>query len=289
MNHISYKGPEIAEIINARLISKDPESINVVDILIDSRRLISAKSTLFFALVSKKNDGHNYIEELYKKGIRYFVVSSYTNDYDKLVDSSFFIVDDTHAALQLLASNHRRRFNIPVVGITGSNGKTVIKEWLYQLLNPDKRIVRSPKSYNSQIGVPLSVWAMTEKNNLGIFEAGISEPDEMQNLQNVIQPTIGIFSNIGSAHGQNFISDIHKVKEKLKLFLRSKVLIYCKDHSAVNQSVSDFWQHTINDDTEKPEFFSWSENVFADLKINSEFIPAEVASSPFFKVKFLSV
>ena len=261
MNHISYKGPEIAEIINARLISKDPESINVVDILIDSRRLISAKSTLFFALVSKKNDGHNYIEELYKKGIRYFVVSSYTNDYDKLVDSSFFIVDDTHAALQLLASNHRRRFNIPVVGITGSNGKTVIKEWLYQLLNPDKRIVRSPKSYNSQIGVPLSVWQINDTHELAIFEAGISEPEEMQKLQSIIVPDIGIFTNIGQAHDENFINSSQKTGEKLNLFKKVSTLIYNIDHKEVHGAIIK------SGILENVETFCWGKDETSTLKI----------------------
>ena len=158
MQHNAYTGIEIAEIILAKLVSTNPESIVITDILIDSRRLITADSTLFFALTSKKNDGHNYIKELHKQGIRYFVVSSLGSDIKKLPDTSFFVVEDTLEALQLLAASHRKRFDIPVIGITGSNGKTVIKGWLYQLMNADKKIVRSPKSYNSQIGVPLSVW-----------------------------------------------------------------------------------------------------------------------------------
>lgn len=237
MEHHSYTGLGIAEIIKAKLISPKPESIAITDILIDSRRLISAGSTLFFALISKKNDGHNYIKDLHKQGIRYFVVSHLTDETKKLPDASFFVVDNTLAALQLLAAGHRKRFNIPVIGITGSNGKTVIKEWLYQLMNDDKKIVRSPKSYNSQIGVPLSVWQMTSNDELAIFEAGISEPEEMQKLQTIISPDIGIFTNIGQAHDENFINSTQKTGEKLNLFKKVDTLIYNIDHKEVHGAV----------------------------------------------------
>ncbi|MBC8321535.1 MAG: bifunctional UDP-N-acetylmuramoyl-tripeptide:D-alanyl-D-alanine ligase/alanine racemase [Bacteroidetes bacterium] len=234
---MAYTGFELAEIIRAKMISPLPESIIITDILIDSRRLISADSTLFFALTSKKNDGHNYIKELHKQGIRYFVVSELNNEIKKLPDSSFFVVNNTLSALQSLTAYHRKSFKIPVIGITGSNGKTVIKEWLYQLMNDDKKIVRSPKSYNSQIGVPLSVWQMNDTHELAIFEAGISEPEEMQKLQSIINPDIGIFTNIGQAHDENFINYAQKTGEKLNLFKKVKTLIYNVDHKEVHGAV----------------------------------------------------
>lgn len=237
----------------------------ITDLLTDSRKLSNPKQTLFFAKGGSRLDGHHYIDELYQKGVRNFIVERPLEVAYK--NCNIIVVKNAILAMQSIVKAHRDSFSYPVIGITGSNGKTIVKEWLNQLLEEDFTIVRSPKSYNSQIGVPLSVWKMDQKHRLGIFEAGISEPDEMQNLQKVIQPTIGIFTNIGSAHGQNFINEIHKAKEKLKLFLRSKVLIYCKDHTTVNQAITSFWQHTINDIIEKPRFFSWSEKVAADIKI----------------------
>lgn len=255
---------KIKSILNAPALLQD-ESAQISELLSDSRKLSVPKNALFFAISGNRLDGHYYIDDLYIKGVRNFVIETALEKVYE--DANIIQVSNAVQAMQKIVQTHREKFDYPVIGITGSNGKTIIKEWFHQLLQTDYNIVRSPKSYNSQIGVPLSVWSMTEQNNLGIFEAGISEPDEMQKLQKIIQPSIGIFTNIGSAHGQNFISDTHKVKEKLKLFLRSKVLIYCKDHTLINQSISDFWQHTINDDQEKPRFFSWSENVAADLRI----------------------
>ncbi|HJN06516.1 MAG TPA: bifunctional UDP-N-acetylmuramoyl-tripeptide:D-alanyl-D-alanine ligase/alanine racemase [Bacteroidales bacterium] len=237
MQHNDYTGLEVAEIIQSKLVSAKPDSIIISDILIDSRRLITAHSTLFFALVTNKNDGHNYIGSLHKQGIRYFVVSNLSDEILKLPETSFFVVDNTLTALQLLTASHRKQFKVPVIGITGSNGKTVIKEWLYQLMNEDKKIVRSPKSYNSQIGVPLSVWQMNEKHELAIFEAGISEPEEMQKLQSIINPDIGIFTNIGQAHNENFINTTQKTGEKLNLFKKVNTLIYNIDHKEVHGAV----------------------------------------------------
>ena len=151
------------------------------DLLIDSRQLVNANQTLFFALTSNRNDGHKYIKDLYQNGVRAFVVTHVPDDGD-YPEAGFIVVDDTLMALQRLAAYHRAQFNIPVIGITGSNGKTIVKEWLYQMLSPDYSIVRSPKSYNSQVGVPLSVWQMNDTYDMGIFEAGISEPDEMMAL-----------------------------------------------------------------------------------------------------------
>ncbi|OFY47428.1 MAG: hypothetical protein A2W85_01830 [Bacteroidetes bacterium GWF2_41_31] len=237
MQHRKYTGIEIANILQAKLVSPNPEDIQVYDILIDSRRLIAPEGAIFFALQSKRNDGHLYIGSLYKKGVRNFVVTRLNDEQESFPEASFFVVNSTLTALQRLTSEHRKHFNIPVIGITGSNGKTIVKEWLFQLMHPDKNIVRSPKSYNSQIGVPLSVWQMNETHEMALFEAGISEPEEMQKLQPIIQPTIGIFTNIGGAHDENFINHTQKTGEKLNLFTKVDTLIYCADHKEIKGSI----------------------------------------------------
>lgn len=198
-------------------------------LLTDSRSLSFPSGSLFFALKTARNDGHKYIEELYRQNLRYFVVSKMLPDFDTMTDALFIQVEDTLQALQTLAATHRNEFSIPVIGITGSNGKTVVKEWLYQLLHTDFKIVRSPRSYNSQIGVPLSVWSLNQSTELGIFEAGISQTGEMQKLQPIIRPAIGIFTNLGDAHQEGFSGLKQKADEKLKLFSDSEVLIYNSD------------------------------------------------------------
>ena len=163
------------------------------------------EETLFFALKTKRNDGHKYIPDLYQKGVRNFVVNEIPEAASSYTDANFLIVPNPLKSLQRLASKHREQFQVPIIGITGSNGKTVVKEWLYQILSPDRTITRSPRSYNSQIGVPLSVWLMNEHTELGIFEAGISEMGEMEALR-LLSTTIGILTNIGGAHQENFSS-----------------------------------------------------------------------------------
>ena len=237
MLHRSYTGTEIVEILGADYVSNNREEVFIKDILIDSRRLIEADNCLFFALVSNRNDGHKYIGDLYARGVRLFVVSDVNEKFQDWDDAHFFIVDDTLQALQKLAAFHRRQFDLPVIGITGSNGKTIIKEWLNQLMDEDKNIVRSPKSYNSQIGVALSVWQINETNDLAIFEAGISEPEEMKKLQQMIMPTIGLFTNIGEAHNENFINTKQKVGEKLNLFTKANVLIYNLDQKELQDVI----------------------------------------------------
>ena len=207
-------------------------------LLTDSRSLCFPSETLFFALTGPRNDGHNYIRELYDRGVRNFVVSRLPDRMEDYSESNFLLVQDTLAALQRLACLHRKNFNIPVVGITGSNGKTIIKEWLYQLLDPDYVITRSPRSYNSQIGVPLSVWLLNDKTELGIFEAGISKKDEMRNLWKIIRPTIGVLSNIGMPHQENFQSLQEKCFEKLKLFQDCDVIIYDGDNELIQNCVN---------------------------------------------------
>lgn len=217
-------------------------------LLTDSRSLCFPEETLFFALPTKRNNGTRYIPDLYERGVRNFVITS--EDFKELAAESgkmeafnfqlcnFLIVANALKALQKLAEQHRDTFQIPVIGITGSNGKTIVKEWLHQLLSPDRVIVRSPRSYNSQIGVPLSVWQMNEASELGLFEAGISEMGEMRALQNMIKPTIGILTNVGGAHQENFFSLQDKCMEKLSLFKNCDVVIYNGDNDLISNCVS---------------------------------------------------
>lgn len=210
--------------------------IAIYTLLTDSRKLINPESSLFFALSGPRRDGHFFIPELYKAGLRYFVVSEKPNAKN-YPGALFLTVNNVLAALQKLAAFHRSKFDIEVIGITGSNGKTIVKEWLYQLLQADKMIVRSPKSYNSQIGVPLSVWEIEPANDLAIFEAGISQPGEMQRLREIIQPTIGVITNIGSAHSEGFKNNTEKLAEKLLLFKDSRVIIANGDEPLIKEQV----------------------------------------------------
>ncbi|MCR5068770.1 MAG: bifunctional UDP-N-acetylmuramoyl-tripeptide:D-alanyl-D-alanine ligase/alanine racemase [Prevotella sp.] len=227
---MKYTTSQIATLIGARRYGE--RDYNVAFLLTDSRSLSFAEETMFFALRSKRNDGHRYIQELYKRGVRNFVVDTTPCD-SSYEDANFLVVPDTLAALQRLAERHRDEFQIPVIGITGSNGKTVVKEWLYQLLAPSMNVTRSPRSYNSQIGVPLSVWNLREDTEVGIFEAGISQPDEMRQLADIIQPTIGVFTTLGEAHQENFHSQEDKCREKFQLFKDCKTLIYPIDNDVV--------------------------------------------------------
>lgn len=203
----------IASLVGAQIVGEG--TFDVEWILTDSRSLCFPETTMFFALRTERGDGHRYVRDLYERGVRVFVVSSLQDD---LYGAVQLLVKDTLSALQRLAERHRESFSIPVIGITGSNGKTVVKEWLYQMLSPDMTVTRSPRSYNSQIGVPLSVWALNEKSEVAIFEAGISMPGEMSSLQRMIQPTIGVFTGLGPAHQENFQTMEQKRSEKMLLF-----------------------------------------------------------------------
>ena len=207
-------------------------------ILTDSRSLCFPEETLFFALKTKRNDGHKYLPELYERGVRNFVVGELPADMKSFQDANFLQLANPLKGLQKLAEKHREQFQIPVIGITGSNGKTIVKEWLYQLLSPDRVVTRSPRSYNSQIGVPLSVWLMNERTELAIFEAGISEMGEMEALQTIIKPTVGILTNIGGAHQENFFSLQDKCMEKLTLFKDCDVIIYDGDNELISSCVA---------------------------------------------------
>ena len=208
---MSYPIEQLTSLLSARRIGCAPAVVS--RLLTDSRSLWLPEETIFFALTGQRGDGHAYIDELYRRGVRAFVVSRVPAEFHE--DANYLVVPDTLAALQQLAALHRQTFNGPVIGITGSNGKTVVKEWLYQLLSPDSIVTRSPRSYNSQIGVPLSAWLITPQTELAILEAGISQPGEMHRLQPIVQPTIGILTNIGGAHQENFVSLNEKCMEKL--------------------------------------------------------------------------
>ena len=232
---MKYEIKQIASILG--ITSNNLNYAEITTLLTDSRKITNPSTTLFFALESKNNDAHNYISELYNSGVRNFVVSKQFDEWRDFKDANFLKVKNCLSALQKLAHHHRSKFDIPVIGITGSNGKTVVKEWLYQLLEKDFNIVRSPRSYNSQIGVPLSVWQLDEDTELGIFEAGISKPDEMENLEPVIKPTIGVLTKIGEAHQENFSSLQQKTLEKLELFTNCEVFIFEEDNDLVNSCV----------------------------------------------------
>lgn len=232
---MEYAIRDIARITGAKINNLHDTTITIL--LTDSRRLSFPEKSLFFAIPTKSNDGHRYVEELYQLKVRNFVVSEMHPAFEQMTDANFLLVKDTVKALQRLAAFHRRRFEIPVIGITGSNGKTIVKEFLFQLLNEEFNIVRSPRSYNSQIGVPLSVWQMEEKHTLGIFEAGISMPDEMEKLQPIISPTIGIITNMGEAHQENFISMTQKCHEKLMLFSECEAIIYDGDNLFISNCI----------------------------------------------------
>ena len=231
-----YTIEKVATLIGARRYGEKEATIGWL--LTDSRSLCFPEQTLFFALRTKRNDGHKYIDELYRRGVRSFVVEQEPADYQtRFPEGNFLKVSSPLAALQRLAERHRDEFNIPVVGITGSNGKTWVKEWLYQILMPSMKVTRSPKSYNSQIGVPLSVWLLNEQTKVALFEAGISEPGEMLALRDIIQPSIGVLTSLGSAHQENFRSLDEKCMEKLQLFHDTEVMIYPSDDDTVSRCV----------------------------------------------------
>src|SRR5688572_21895591 len=248
---------QLAEIANGKNLQFHEDHV-IRSISIDSRKTSADASTLFFAIKGERHDGHQYIQSLYSNGVRQFVVEQVPTKLIDFPDANILLVTSTVAALQRIVAFQRSSFSYPVIGITGSNGKTIIKEWLFQMLSKDQAVVKNPGSYNSQVGVPLSVWQMGDHHQLGIFEAGISKPGEMANLAIVIQPTIGIFTNIGSAHNEGFLNLEQKIDEKLKLFKNSEVLIYCADQQLVNTAIKKSSIKT----------FSWGSGPAADVKIS---------------------
>jgi Alr-MurF fusion protein len=280
-----YNISQIASVINAGTFPKNAGG-HIQHILLDSRKLLFPSTSLFFALGSQRRNGNVFIKDLYYKGVRNFVVDEHFSERDiqQFREATFLQVGEVMHALQALAAFHRQQFAIPVIGITGSNGKTIVKEWLYQLLQSDFNIVRSPKSYNSQIGVPLSVWQMNAANTLGIFEAGISMQGEMQRLEKIIKPTIGIFTNIGEAHSEGFESTTEKINEKIKLFVNSGTVVYCKDEDAVDEAMKQLQQknNTI--------LFNWGHDEDAALCIKSTQVqPFNTVIKALYKEKKISI
>lgn len=258
---VSLSLSQIAKITNAQLVGDGKATIEIL--CTDSRAISFPEDSLFVALITSRNDGHNYIADLLSSGVRSFLVSKLPEDISM---GNFLLVKNTHKALQQIAMAHRNLFHIPVVGITGSNGKTIVKEWLHQLLQDEYVISRSPRSFNSQIGVPLSVWGLNKQTQLGIFEAGISMPGEMELLAPVINPTIGIFTHLGQAHQEDFSSLKEKCNEKLRLFENANYLIYKKDDKLIDISVAQ--------SAFRGEIFTWGKSQADDVciqKIKTDF------------------
>lgn len=230
---MTYSIIEIAKALNIKSQNLQPANISIL--LTDSRVLFQPKKSLFIAIETSNNDGHKFVDELYHLQVRNFVVSKILPEWEKYTDANFLLVKDTLAALQRIATVHRKKFDIPVIGITGSNGKTIVKEWLYQVLQNRYNITHSPRSYNSQIGVPLSVWQINERTSLGIFEAGISKTEEMSHLESIIHPSIGIFTNLGQAHQEGFQSMKEKCLEKLDLFINCDVIICEQENELIDE------------------------------------------------------
>ena len=242
-------------------------NIAIDELVTDSRKITSPEQVLFIALKTERRDGHEFIKTAYGKGVRNFLVS---NDVDiaELPEANIIKVAHTLNALQSIVAAYRKQFSIPVIGITGSNGKTIVKEWLYQLVSETYKSVRNPKSYNSQIGVPFSVWLLNEQHQLGIFEAGLSQPDEMGRLERIIQPTIGVFTNIGEAHSEGFLNQRQKINEKLILFRNAKHLVYCSDQPDINEAIGQYIHVLKGSSSVSPiQLFTWSQKHDADLRV----------------------
>ncbi|MEP2773527.1 MAG: bifunctional UDP-N-acetylmuramoyl-tripeptide:D-alanyl-D-alanine ligase/alanine racemase [Fulvivirga sp.] len=241
-------------ITGGQVISEVQPTLSINHLLTDSRKVIPSDGTLFFAIKGERHDGHAYIKSLIDAGVKQFIID-HSLDLPK-EEINVLRVENTLNALQQIAIHKRNQFSGPVVGITGSNGKTIVKEWLAQMLMPFEAITKNPGSYNSQVGVPLSVWRLNNTQTIGIFEAGISETNEMSNLQQIIQPSEGIFTNIGAAHDEGFISRAEKVKEKALLFKETAQVVYCKDHTEIDSLLSD-------------KGFTWGKSEDSHVRINS--------------------
>lgn len=280
-----YTIERIAAIVHGQLQQQGCNDVVITYLLTDSRKVVEPAHSLFFALSGSRRSGHQFIPELYARGVRCFVVAASfdTGDY---TDACFIRVTDVLTAFQTLAAVHRSAYNLPVIGITGSNGKTIVKDWLNQLLEKDFHIVRSPRSYNSQIGVPLSVWQINDTHTLGIFEAGISEPDEMQSLQTIIRPTLGILTHMGDAHFEHFTNQQQKIREKLLLFRNVRCLIANGDDPLVVEAVTDagipclFWGKTTGCAVSVTGIKKEATNTTIRLNLNQELVERFVAVNP---------
>ncbi len=261
------KASEIESVVKGKLLSSGKELL-IDNLLLDSRKIAHPSSSLFIPIVTNRRNAHQFMDDVLQGGVSCFLVSEEVN-LATYHDCWIIKVENTLTALQQLVAWHRATFSIPIIGITGSNGKTIVKEWLYQLLEADFKIVRSPKSFNSQIGVPLSVWELKPEHTLGIFEAGISQAGEMDNLEKIIKPTIGIFTNIGETHNEGFLNMRHKINEKLNLFKNASTLIYCRDYHELHDCILQFSTQLKNNIDKDLQLISWSRKGEADLLINS--------------------
>lgn len=253
---------QIPHIIDSDNYSLQSNETIISELLFDSRQLINASQTLFFAIITDNGNGHDYIETLYHQGVRNFVITENLSRFHPL-KANFFQVSNAVLALQQIAAFHRKQFNIPVVAITGSNGKTIVKEWLTQILSINFSVIANPNSYNSQIGVPISVWQMKKNHNFAVFEAGISCRGEMENLEKIIQPNVGILTNIGTAHNLFFQNDTEKLQEKLKLFANSEKIIYCCDNKLIEDELkNERYNHLIK--------ISWGQSENAHYRIEEK-------------------
>lgn len=248
---------DIANIVSGKLVQWQSESspIAIEHLLIDSRKVIYPESSVFIAITGQRNNGHHYLHDAYAAGVRHFIVEA-EPEPTLPNDAQIIVVENSQQALQQLAAFHRAQFKCPVVGITGSNGKTVVKEWLFHLLKDDVNIIRNPKSFNSQVGVPLSVWGINEQHQLGLFEAGISQKNEMHLLQQIIKPNIGIFTYLGTAHDEGFTNKAEKLDEKLALFTEAQMLVYCANQPEVTQGVTKL----VLNNNAALNVVSWSKN-----------------------------
>jgi alanine racemase len=255
-----YTIEQIAEIIEAKHKLPLDRHNEILYLQTDSRKIFQPEQSIFIALKGERHNGHDYIEDVYQKGIKHFILSEQPPKIYQ--DANYLFVTNTLESLHKLATFHRKKNKLQVIAITGSNGKTIVKEWLYQLLKEDYKICKNPKSYNSQIGVPLSVWNISPSDDYGIFEAGISQPGEMSKLEKILLPEIGIFTNIGGAHAENFTDNLQKIEEKLKLFVNAKILIYCEDYRDIDRLVKKHLKNITG--------FTWSyQNKQSSLFIQS--------------------
>ncbi len=266
---------QLAEITNGKLFGK--KEVTVSEIMTDSRSFLSSKKAIFFALKGKRNNGHTYIKKLIENGIENFVISEFNEELKSYKNINFIFVSDTLASLHELAEYHRNTFNSEIISVVGSNGKTIVKEWLYQLLRKDFKIVRSPKSYNSQLGVPLSLCLLNNKFNLGIIEAGISQVDEMQKLEKIIKPNTVIFTSLGDAHQENFSDIKTKANEKLKISKNANTLIYSPDYETLSNVIKESYTNS------KTNLFTWS----FKLKDTSVFVEEVNKKDNFSEIKIL--
>ena len=247
------------EAISGGKLLKLFKDCEITTLVVDSRKALVGEGSVFFAIAGERHDGHQFLAELYRLGIRQFVIEKPFAS-DSFPEGSFLLVPSSLTCLQLLVVHHRQQFSIPVIGVTGSNGKTIVKEWLYQLLSPDYNIVKNPGSYNSQLGVPLAVWQMQVHHDLGIFEAGISKPGEMVRLQKMIRPTLGLFTNLGTAHDEGFLNSEQKIQEKLNLFISADLIVYCSDQPLVAAAMEKRFRNKL---------LSWGSGQ-ADMKIEHD-------------------